>query len=160
MNAPAFEHDSSRTLTVLGPPGHKRSKSNMQGRSSQKPELPAQNQLLEQYSPVGGSHHPFPLMTGYQQQRSNTTFDPHVSINHQVPGQLPPIFNSRAQFEEPTPTAVVVMQSQQAAKVQKIYSQMRDQTPAGLLDKKLFKSKPIAVKYEQVELKPKKSPRV
>ena len=36
---------------------------------------------------------------------------------------------------------------------------MRDQTPAGLLDKKLFKAKPIAVKYEQVDLMQKKSPR-
>lgn len=98
-----FKQDSSRTLTVLVGHESKRSKSNIYQRRTSNDHKhtvlmdPSHQHLLDQYafSPYhGASGGPSPAITGYQQQRSNTTFDPMATINHQVAG-LPPIFNCR-----------------------------------------------------------------
>ena len=104
-----LKQESSRTLTALGHDS-RRSKSNMhQRRVVNHPVImdPSHQHLLDQYnySPYNG-HIQSPAMTGFQQQRSNTTFDPMATIN-QVVG-LPPIFNSRPQIEE----AAALLQNQ------------------------------------------------
>lgn len=97
-----LKQESSRTLTALAGHESKRSKSNMYQRRTSNdhkhPVLmdPSHQNLLDQYA-----------FSPYHGVRSNTTFDPMATMNHQIAG-LPPIFNTRPQIEE----AAALMQNQ------------------------------------------------